>query len=224
MLERTSRKLRLTTYLAIAGAIMLNNWLLEGWLNHAVSAAQTISELSAPVEPHAWVFRLFDCLAGLIILVATLQWPKELPDRWRRLCLWVGLLAISLGTIVDAMFPINCVLNDKGECVGSHSLSLFNEIHLFESTIISVLIFLAPLAIVLTIKGLAKQRALRTASYVLLLVMVWWGVDTSFRAIYNISGHGYMQRVFIVTLGVWLVVFAKTRYHQQRATHPTNLQ
>jgi hypothetical protein len=213
MLERTSSKRRLALILTIIGLFCFNNWTLGFVIKGTAGIGKTISELSIPAAPHSWIFRGLDIIAGLLLLVVSWQWPQHVGNPWAKRLLRIGLLAITVGTIVDAALPIHCIINGDGECVGRRTLDLLDALHLFESTFIAVLIFLAPIGVLLDTKELGRIKFVRQASYALVGIMVIWGIETFILGLLDAGGEGYMQRVFMVFVSVWLLFCSAAVYH-----------
>jgi len=187
---------------------LFNNWLLGLWLNPPLAGAATISELSIPTQPYAWLFRACDILAGVFLLVLLWHWPDRFRDRTSRILARVGVLALSIGSIVDASLPLDCKLDKYGECV-NRAMSVGTVMHLTESTLSVLLIALLPLAAIWYHRRYFSQKAIRLDFYSrsLIVIMILWGADLFLRSHFGLGGQGYMQRMFMIMLSLWVVLW-----------------
>jgi len=187
---------------------LFNNWLLGAWLNPPLAGAATISELSIPTQPYAWLFRACDILAGALLLVLLWHWPDRFRDRTSRTIARVGVLALSVGSIVDASLPLDCRLNRAGECA-ARAANVGYMLHMTESTLSVLLLALLPIAAILYHRHYFSQKAIRLDIYSrwLIIIMLLWGADLFLRTYFNLGGQGYMQRLFMLMLSAWVVLW-----------------
>jgi Protein of unknown function (DUF998) len=102
---------------AIIAALCYSSFLLSWWTHAAPSASGGfVSELEAPGQPYAWLYRSSDVLAGLGIL--TTAWavrPLIAGHRWSSIS--VVLLALAgAGSIMDGMTSMQCDPAGSARC------------------------------------------------------------------------------------------------------------
>ncbi|MEL4358537.1 MULTISPECIES: DUF998 domain-containing protein [unclassified Luteococcus] len=112
---------RVTGLLLMLGGLFYSAWLLEFLLATDVSPVTSyVSELGADGEPHAWLFRLGDTLAGLSLLVAGLVTllARRRDGSTPRGELWMYRLLTIFGlcTVLDSSFPMSCVATRDQAC------------------------------------------------------------------------------------------------------------
>ncbi|HEY5357586.1 MAG TPA: DUF998 domain-containing protein [Streptosporangiaceae bacterium] len=105
---------------AIVAAVSYSSFLLSPWTHPSGAASRGfISELEAPGQPYAWLYRSSDVLAGAGILVAA--WAVGQLIRGRH---WsapaVALLALTgVSSIVDAATSMRCDPAASARCAHS---------------------------------------------------------------------------------------------------------
>jgi Protein of unknown function (DUF998) len=112
-----SRHARAGGTAALVAAACYSSFLLSRWTHPAPSVSGGfISELEAPGQPYAWLYRSSDVLAGLGILVAawTLR-PLSRGHRWSTAS--VVLLAVTgAGSIADGATTMSCDPGSSARC------------------------------------------------------------------------------------------------------------
>ena len=102
---------------ALIAAVCYSSFLLSRWTHSAPSASGGfVSELEAPGQPYAWLYRSSDVLAGLGILAAawTLR-PLIRGHRWSTAA--VVLLALTAaGSVVDGATTMSCDPGSNAQC------------------------------------------------------------------------------------------------------------
>lgn len=102
---------------ALVAAVCYSSFLLSRWTHAAPSAnGGFVSELEAPGQPYAWLYRSSDVLAGLGILVAawTLR-PLVRGHRWSTAS--VLLLALTgAASVVDGATTMSCDPGTSARC------------------------------------------------------------------------------------------------------------
>ncbi|HSX05681.1 MAG TPA: hypothetical protein VLF69_04390 [Candidatus Saccharimonadales bacterium] len=190
--------------LAITAAVLWNGWILAIFIYpHTTWLHMEISELSIPVQPWSWLFRILDGLSALCMIgLALVQLRiKKLPARWM-IAGSLLLLALGLLTLFDITHSLDCVQYNHPACiaaVANHSTSMHDLAHKSESLVTSYIsIFFALWVLCLNIR-LRRGVTMITWSGILAL-----GIVGSL-AILN-AAHSLL--LFAVTDRLWNLVLS----------------
>jgi len=95
--------LRVAAILIASGGVLYAAWFLQWIVPTDLSATSSfISELSATDQPHHWLFRTTDLLAGVSLVLGSVAAMSSTPrSRWM-LTGWASLLLFGVSTIADA--------------------------------------------------------------------------------------------------------------------------
>ncbi|HEX7368306.1 MAG TPA: phosphatidylglycerol lysyltransferase domain-containing protein [Candidatus Saccharimonadales bacterium] len=118
------------------------SWLLAPSLDHRLSSRATlISQFEGAGQPWAWLFRIFDILAGLLLAFAVYKAVKGTrKPNWQLRTTLILLGVVAAGSIIDDMFPSFCHSPAVFSCIVPSHLS--RSIHLGESVITAAAFFL----------------------------------------------------------------------------------
>ncbi|MDQ2816164.1 MAG: DUF998 domain-containing protein [Actinomycetota bacterium] len=108
---------------AIIAAACYSSFLLSPWTHAARSAGGGfISELEAPGQPFAWLYRTSDVLAGLGVIAAAWAVRRLIAGRrWSVLAVVLMVLA-GASSILDAATSMQCDPNASARCAqGEHT-------------------------------------------------------------------------------------------------------
>ncbi len=113
------------------------SWLWAPQLNHFLSyKTSLISQYESPAQPYAWVFRLSDALAAILLILAALA-LRRYKSKLTAIP-WIVLLVIGLGMLVDSSFASACRL-DQADC--REHLSFTFIVHAAETVVTAMAIF-----------------------------------------------------------------------------------
>lgn len=167
-----------------------------------------VSELSAPGQPGAWLFRTFDVLTGVLVLAIVPGW-------WTvRRSVATSLACYGVGLAFAALAPASCADSLQPTCLSSRlpgpSLTWQDNVHDIGSTV-SVLGLLVG-------AGLAAWALRRSSPRRARVVAVGWAFSLVLGAAESLedvlvvhTGRGILQRVQIVLLSVVLVALSLRR-------------
>jgi hypothetical protein len=97
--------------LALVAAVIYDSWPLGPWLNPAIGTKGLASELEATGQPYNWVFVGGDVVSSILILgLCYWLWRQIRSARRQKLVTGalIGTALFGIGTIVDALLPLNC--------------------------------------------------------------------------------------------------------------------
>ncbi|HSW37314.1 MAG TPA: DUF998 domain-containing protein [Candidatus Saccharimonadales bacterium] len=197
-------------YWALAGILIYNYWLVGIVLNWpATRAGATTSELSAAGQPHAYLFRLGDIVAGLALLLGANQLAALGSTRRQQLFLKFAMSVFAISTVVDALLPLDCSAALSQACARREHLghvSWQHLLHLAESPIAYILIFLIPVVVIRSYWRVRPRPTIWLASWLLLAVIALWMIATLVRLALGSDSFGYEQRIFTVLFTAWFIV------------------
>lgn len=205
-------KSRFLPLIALAAAILFNNWILGIFLNnHLFLTGGSVSEFSASTQPYHWLFRLLDIVSGLLLAGLGILIYRLLAGRRYYSWLGFGLLILGLSNCMDAVLPLPCSGTVDAHCnapvrISLHRVSL--PTHVFSSTLIGLCYVLIPLAVYLYANRVGNQ-AMKLLSWVVLVsTLLFFGL-LALESFYESSvfSHlaGYSQELQMILLG-WLFV------------------
>ncbi len=112
------------------------SWLWAPQLNHSIPGRTAlISQYESPHQPYAWLFRLCDAAAALLLILAALgirRYKKSAKP------VWVLLLILGLGMLTDVSFASSCSF-DRLSC--REHLSPVFVVHAVETVITATALF-----------------------------------------------------------------------------------
>lgn len=199
------------TRAVFAAAILYSVWLVSGlFIDTGLSVKDSyVSELSALTASYGWVFRMTDTMAGIILLVLTVNIVSVDPAVLSRISLaslgLVGLAFFSAMTILDALNPLDCQISvdrgcalaeDRGELSASHKIHTIASVCAGVGQILSLL-----LSMVLP-TGRARAVALTFATITALSTVA---VGVSF--LNDAAYIGYAQRLQLLAYAGWIVAW-----------------
>lgn len=108
---------------AIIAAACYSSFLLSPWTHAARSAGNGfISELEAPGQPFAWLYRTSDVLAGLGVIVAAWAIRRFIAGRRWSVTAVVLFTLTGASSILDAATSMQCDPNTSARCAqGEHT-------------------------------------------------------------------------------------------------------
>ncbi len=195
-------------WLAIAGLVLYNNWLLAVLLNqHATLAGATTSELGVQGQPWANLFRLLDILAGICFLLSIGFVASIARTNWQRIALGVGMFILAASTIDESILRLSCSSALSHSCAikeAANAVDWQHSFHIAESCLSYLAMLLLPLGAYWAVRGIAKAQRLRRWSLILLCFMLAWFAESAVRYLMHADAYGYEQRLFLIVFSVWL--------------------
>ncbi|MDL2342395.1 MAG: DUF998 domain-containing protein [Patescibacteria group bacterium] len=204
-------------WLPILGLVLDSNWLyLAPFLNlsNTIQGA-FISELSANGQPYSLLFRCLDIAAGVVWLVAALQWVSI---KYSPLSLLFGLVLFTLGSadIIDSLLPLDCSETMSVVCRNTSGSSLVNNVHLYESSVAVIAFSIIAITLLISLHFNRLRRRLYYVTILMLAMMLVWLLDTLYRQHAHLEGYGFVQRLFELSFIVWFVVIWRTAWRQPK--------
>src|SRR6478752_3760633 len=93
--------------------VLGTSWLWAPQVNHTVSGRTSlISQYESPHQPYSWLFRLCDAIAAALLVLAALVIRRHKKSAKP---VWILLLIIGLGMLIDVSFATSCRL-DQPDC------------------------------------------------------------------------------------------------------------
>jgi len=209
--------------LSIATVVTYNNWILGPYLNHELFAKDgSVSEFSALTQPHYWVFRSLDILAGALLVVLAYVFAKRMPVINKARNILIGTTAVlGLANIIDAIFVLPCseTLNSACSIPVNISFAHFEmPNHGYSSVVIAITYLVLPIA------GLiyAAQRKLWLfmlfsainvffALESLLSALIQYQADHGF----SVRASGVSQEMQMLALAAWFICWGVSLYVYQ---------
>lgn len=225
----TARKL--TGLLLILGGLLYSVWLLEFVVHTNLSPATSyVSELGADGEPHSWLFRLGDTLAGLSVavagLVALLARRRDAHTPRGELWMYRLLTAFGLCTVVDASCPMSCVATRDPACAAREAAGDVPWTHLAHSVTSVLAGFTLWIAFLVLLWRRSHHGCWigRPARRVLVGLFIAWMIATAVTMALHLPALpmtflGIVQRTELVLSAGLLVVLGWRRFDS--STHPT---
>lgn len=210
-----ARFLKNPYHLSLAGIIIYNNWLLAVILNpRATFAGATTSELQSLNQPWSLLFRFADMLAALLLVLGIKSFVALGANRLQRLFLALAMLFFALSTFVETLLPFQCSPAVSSACALKDRLGVASwsgNLHVYESVISYMLMFLLPLAVILATRLRAKlKRRVDILSWFLMAAMAAWGIESLIRLLNDAVSYGYEQRLFNIILSLWFIVVIRS--------------
>jgi len=207
--------LRVAAILIASGGVLYAAWFLQWIVTTDLSATSSfISELSATDQPHHWLFRTTDLLAGVSLVLGSVAAMSSTPrSRWM-LTGWASLLLFGVSTIADSLTPLSCAatasesckrLAEHGEPGGAINL------HLFASASEDLFFGMAMLSLMVVAWRSGVPVVLRrVAMAVAVAIVVSWAwtlaAAAEFEFLHIDEQLGIAQRVEVTLTGVWIVL------------------
>lgn len=204
-------------WLGALAALLYSSWLF-GWVANPEHDPITgyVSELAALGEPFARMFRTFDGIAGVTVVIACVIALTRVRTPRRTLATFALLTVFGLATITDALAPLSCTPTSDAVCAAaerSRDLPLHHLVHEVTSSIAGAAAMAAMIWWWLTerrrLRGTGDQgaKALFRVGAVLVVVHAA-GLATSLA---DMAGVGFgvlgaAQRISILALALWLPV------------------
>ena len=195
----------------VLAALLQLDFLLELVLPGGPPVARSqISELSAPGQPGAWLFRLLDVLSGLLVLALVPGWWRASRTVATCLAVWglgLALSAVSSASCADSLHP-RC---DGNGLPGPHT-SLRDNLHDVGSTLSALALLLG---IAVAAAALRRHGEVRRGAWVgaLTLLAVLLGLEETVEDLVGTSsGRGISQRLQVVVLSAVLLLLADPRH------------
>lgn len=206
---------RAAAILIASGGVLFAAWFLQWIVPTDLSATSSfISELSATDQPHHWLFRTTDLLAGLSLVLGSVAAMSSTPrSRWM-LTGWASLLLFGVSTIADSLTPLSCAatasescrrLTEHGEPGGAFSLHLFasaGEDLFFGVAMMSLMVVALRSGVPVVLRRVAMAVAVA-------IVVAWaWTLAAAaeFEFLHIDDQLGIAQRVEVTLTGLWLVL------------------
>jgi phosphatidylglycerol lysyltransferase len=175
------------------------SWLWAPWLNPHLSAhTSVISQFEAVGQPFSLLFRVADVLAALLFIGLAVYYAAHLPTH-RKYFVTITLLIISIGTLLDPLFPTQC-FQIHHYCVPD-SASFITAIHDVESFIV----YVALLALV--VYDVVKRRKLPSITTVVVHALFGLYVVLNIPSLERYAT--VTQFVYELTVAVWVAWFCR---------------
>lgn len=215
------RRLKVLLF-AITLGLGYNDWLLAPLVNPRLSLRYSmISEISAQMQPYAWLFHAIDILTGILTMLAlpyVWRFLQKLDSPWRQI-LFGTIASIGVDSIIDTLLPISCAPSMDTACNLAQSHSLLTTAHMVESTLIGIVEFVAPLLWMYVYK--TKRRAIAQVSIWFVAVQVAVGLTIVLtRAIHHDQAVGLYQRFYQAGIGVWVAYVLYTAIAPRQVKKP----
>ncbi len=200
-----SRRLKVLLFAVVLG-LLYNDWLLGPFVNARMSVRYSvISELSAHLQPYAWLFRTVDISTGivtLLVLPGLWRFLQKVHSPWRQV-LFATIACIGADSIIDAMLPISCAPSMDSACNLAQTHSFLTNAHMVESTIIGIITFVAPLLWARVYK--TRHAALATTSWWCAMLQFAMGLGIVLtRVVHHDEVVGTFQRFYQLGIGAWV--------------------
>ncbi|MGN7133084.1 DUF998 domain-containing protein [Rhodococcoides corynebacterioides] len=201
----------------VLAAVVYSGWPLELLVHSPLDPTRSyLSENAALTQPHSALFRTFDVVAAVLVLVCvagTRNWARW--SRWWRAA--AALLAVfAVSTVVDAAFPLRCAPSLNPRCSAAQaegSLGIGHSVHSVASSVALGAVVLSALASAVALARSPARRRARVpvrVSTVLAAVLVLISVVMTAAALADShpmglpAGAGVVQRVQTVLIAVYL--------------------
>jgi hypothetical protein len=220
--------IRLRRWPLLAGGAVYSSWVLAFVLPTGLSQrAAFTSELEATGQPYAWLFRVSDVVAGLLLAlgaVAALGWAARAPTRCAPL-LVLAVAAVAVTGVTNALtgvFALDCTTSN-GRCTRLRTAgvpsSWHHHAHLLISNVSGYAFGVTVVALVLVVVFLRSDvtaarasflpRGLRRALVLGAGLAALTAIPVS-SALWPVSWRGFPQRIneaveslLFVLLGLW---------------------
>jgi hypothetical membrane protein len=210
--KRDDRAVRLA-WGAIAGIVVFNaGWILAGTLQSGgySVAKHDVSDLGALTAQYPWVVLIAGGIAGVLTIVfALFALRPALAAAGRAADIGSWLLAASLmglDNVSDVFFRLDCRAADRGCSTTVATGSWHGTVHLAVGTVSGVATVVTPFVLVRCMRRVDGWRDLArpTQAFVLAFLVVL----ASYAVLEGKTGGGYLQRVAIVLLSMWIAMLA----------------
>ncbi|HVX58248.1 MAG TPA: DUF998 domain-containing protein [Candidatus Saccharimonadales bacterium] len=199
----------------VLAGILLNNWIVGIFINwHLFTSGGSVSEFSAANQPHSWLFRVLDVVAGLMILAGSIILFRYARNhRFARIISISGMI-LGPANCLDALLPLPCSGTVNPDCsaplhISLHRISLPD--HALSSVIIAACFLLMPLA------GTALARAhefriFHRLSIAAVFLMVLFLAVLTIESFWEnrLTDHlvGLAQQLQMLVFGVWFALLS----------------
>jgi hypothetical protein len=170
------------------------------------------------------VFQILDIAAGsltLALLPALAHFLRKTKLAYR----WVLLVAVGVigaDSVIDACLPISCAPSVDAQCslAAAASHSLITSTHLAESTLVGIVIFVAPALWWWACRG--KRRVIAQISAQLVVTQLIVGLGIVLGRVVHHDITGVLQRFYQLGIGVWMTSILFTAIvRPRRQTSPS---
>lgn len=206
---------RIAALAIAAGGILYAAWFLQWIAPTDLSAVSSyISELSAADQPHHWIFRGTDLVAGILLIIGSIAALRSTTrTRWA-VAGWVSLALFGVSSISDSQSPMKCAETANARCarLGElDELGLRDNLHTFTSAGEDLFFGVAMICLMVVAWRIgAPSRLRRIATTVAVLIVIAWAWTTASAARFELrhidSFLGVAQRTEVTLMGVWLVL------------------
>jgi hypothetical protein len=206
---------RAAAILIASGGVLYAAWFLQWAVPTDLSATSSyISELSATDQPHHWLFRTTDLLAGLSLVLGSVAAMSSTPrSRWM-LTGWASLLLFGVSTIADSLTPLSCAPTASESCrrLTEHAKPGGTvSLHLFTSVAEDLFFGVAMLSLMIVAWRIGVPVVLRrVATGVMGAIIVSWAwtlaAAAEFEFLHIDDQLGVAQRTEVALTGAWLVL------------------
>lgn len=195
-------------------ALSYNNWLLAPLLNPVLfSKNGSVSEFSVLTQPHYFVFRALDILAGLLLAATVIFFAGQLySDRYGKLIL-ITTFILGAANIADALAALPCseTLNAACRIPIVISFNGYNvPTHAYSSTVIAVCYLLLPLfGLLYGLRNKSRYISLSSAALVIMALASFVLAVLDYIKIHGLTVHttGRGQEIQMIILAVWIIGF-----------------
>lgn len=200
--------------IAVLAGLVFNNWVLGPWLNPVLFKVDgSISEFSISNQPHYWVFRSLDMVAGAALILLAYVSIGELGKSRLGKFILIVTAVLGISNIADAIFTLSCSETLSTSCSIPVKVSLSHyqvPAHAYSSVSIALCYFLLPLG------GLIYGLRSRVRPIVIISSVALGSAVYSFgSALGNyirvhsltVRASGDGQGVEMIIVSLWLLVF-----------------
>lgn len=197
------------------GGALYAAWFLQWIVPTDLSAVSSyISELSAADQPHHWVFRSSDLIAGIMLIVGSIAaLISTQRNRWA-VAGWVSLLLFGASTISDSQSPMRCAETASAGCArlgALDELGFRDNLHTFTSAGEDLFFLLTMVCLMVVAWRIGAPSKLRhLATTIAILIVISWVWTTASAAKFELRHIndvlGIAQRTEVTLMGVWLVL------------------
>jgi len=188
----------------IAAAVLYSSWLLQPWLNPAMTVVNAYtSELAARNQPGGAVFRLGDVAAGACALAAGLT--LLVFTRGLNRAGWSGIALFGLATMIDGgVTPMDCSPSTDRVCnalADAGRLPLTHELHVVSTSVAFAGIIVAAICLTLAASG----GSLRRIGQVICVCLAVTTIATGLAATLDTHPVGVWQRAQLLAVAAVLI-------------------
>lgn len=203
--------MRRTFAILLAAGVLIayDSWVLLFLSPHPQPLAGYLSELAAVDQPHSWVFRTGDVIAGTLMILIAVLGARGWERRFGRFSVWVSAAIglTGLATIADALAALPCTQTFDSACSAEYAANPLRPDFLLHTIASSIVALAALSSMVLAL--IALRRRGRAGTPYGITVAVALGLllaanlsSVIIEAVWR-SGQGYVQAIAVLIVGGW---------------------